>query len=116
MEEVTGFFTRTAPKNVTSFLFAIGVTATSYYTLKTLYIAYQSTKWIPRHIINKNRLNEAAMKQRYGDCWAVITGFNMGIGWEYTKLLAKMKFKLVLISKDDDAQNQVNELKYISDV
>jgi hypothetical protein len=96
----------------TNLFFAIGVIFTTYKTLSYLHAHCKMWKWIPSHIRNQNRVNEAFLKQTYGDCYVIITGCTEGIGLSFSLEFAKMNFGIVFIARNQDKlKKRIEEIK-----
>ena len=70
-------------KNAGRFLFSLGVSVITYSLFLRLYKTYQNWKWIPRHLLNRQKVTEWNLKSKYGDCYVVVTGCTEGIGLSY---------------------------------
>jgi hypothetical protein len=68
------FYRPIIDKNAGRFFFGIGVGAITFKLCYTLYKTYQNWKWIPRHLQNRKKVSELNLKNRYGDCYVVVTG------------------------------------------
>lgn len=64
-------------------LFLFGATALTYKAARMFQSMICYWNWVPSHIANSKKLTENNLKQRYGTCFVVITGFTEGIGRAY---------------------------------
>jgi 17beta-estradiol 17-dehydrogenase / very-long-chain 3-oxoacyl-CoA reductase len=88
------------------------VAALTYKTSSILYKTWLSWGWVPSHFQNEAKLNGPALKNKYGDCWVVITGFTQGIGRGFAEIFAELGFNLLLISRNEDrCKLKVQELQ-----
>jgi hypothetical protein len=62
------------------YLFWLGVGALSYKVYNFMHVFMKNWAWAPIHFHKHKALNESNIKQRYGNCYALITGFTEGIG------------------------------------
>lgn len=74
---------RNASKSVENFFFTVGAVAITYKILKTCYGTFNTWKWVPTHFANKKKFNESDLTEKYGKCYAVVTGCTEGIGLSY---------------------------------
>lgn len=81
-------------------LFLLGTAALTYKTGRFLYNIGRYWNWVPSHIANAKKLTESNLKQRYGTCFVVITGFTEGIGRAYAEVFAEYGFNLLLIGRN----------------
>lgn len=76
--DLSGYFAQLLLKGVSPpverLLFAIGVVSITYQITKKAYDRLRLYRWAPRHFLNRKRLSGLSLRQRYGDCFVVITG------------------------------------------
>lgn len=87
-DHIKGLIFNKDDQNLEKLLFLVGVAAITYKTTTFISRTWQSWKWVPEHIINQSKLNGPALKDKYGDCWVVITGFTEGIGHGFAEIFA----------------------------
>ncbi len=85
---------------VSNFFFAAGVLGLSWKVLHGLWRQYQLWNWVPSHFRNRETVNEQQLKDKYGNCFVVITGCTEGIGLAYALEFAKLGFGLVLVARN----------------
>jgi hypothetical protein len=78
LEDLTNYFAGLAcqgiPDSTKKLLFAIGTVAITYKVLMFLFRFYRRWRWLPTHLLNQRRVLPQHLKQKYGDCYVVITG------------------------------------------
>lgn len=80
-------------------LFLLGIAAITYKVTALLWRGCRGFQWLPTYFIRQGRLSGSALKERYGNCYVLITGFTEGIGYCFAETLAEMGFNLLLISR-----------------
>lgn len=96
----------------TNFLFSLGVLAVSYKVLHSLYRGFRMWRWVPSHIANRATVTTENLKQKYGDCYAVVTGCTDGIGFAFVLELAKLGFGVVMVARNKEKlERRIVEVK-----
>ena len=73
-EYFAGLFVKQAPAPAEKFLTAMGVSSITYFLLNKLYTMYKLYEWAPKHFQNRKQLSKSYLKDKYGDCYVVVTG------------------------------------------
>lgn len=90
-------------------LFLLGVASLTYKTVSFAWQTLNSWKWLPGYLQRQQRLSASALKEKYGDCYVLITGFTEGIGYGFAQVLAEMGFNLLLVSRNEEKVARVGE-------
>lgn len=93
----SNLFLNSASSKVQKFLFAIGLASITYKLSLSLYNNYQFWKFLPSYLRNRSQYNPQSLKERYGDCYVLITGAADGIGYAYSREFAKLGFNLIMV-------------------
>jgi len=64
-------------------LFLLGVTTITLKTACAVAKFIGKWSWIPKHMIDQGKVSSNNLKERFGDCFVLITGFTQGIGRGY---------------------------------
>jgi hypothetical protein len=99
---IDGLVCNNIPDSSKSLLFGVGAIAVTYKVLRFICTYYRMWKWVPAHIHNQNNLKPEKLKQKYGDCYAMISGCTEGIGLAFVIEFAKMGFGVVLVARNRD--------------
>jgi hypothetical protein len=69
--------------NLEKLLFLLGISAMTLHAGCVLTKSIKKWKWVPKHLAASSKLTSENLKQRYGNCFVLITGFKQGIGRGY---------------------------------
>ena len=95
-------------------LFLLGVTTITLKSACFLGKFMKRWSWIPKHILDQKKVTSSNLKERYGDCFVLITGFTQGIGRGYAEIFAELGFNLLLVGRNpENVDKKVKELKNI---
>ena len=93
-------------------LFLIGCTALTLHSTCFIGKLIKKWGWIPGHLMAQSKVTTQNLKERYGDCYVLITGFTSGIGLAYAQIFAKHGFNLLLVSRNEEnVKRRVEELE-----
>lgn len=79
-----------------SSLFLLGLGSITWKVGYTFYKQLKFWSFLPQHLRNEKNFNPTLFKQKYGNCYVLITGAADGIGYAYAREFAKMGFDLIM--------------------
>lgn len=97
---LAGLFLNNAPAPVEKALTAIGISAITFAALWKIYKTLSFWRWVPAHYANRKTVTSTNLKEKYGDCFVVVTGCTDGIGYAFTKEIVKLGFGVVLVARN----------------
>ena len=81
----SNLFVNSASSSTQKLLFAIGLASITYKISLSLYNNYKFWKFLPIFLHNQSQFDPNKLKEKYGDCYVLITGAADGIGYAYSR-------------------------------